>query len=132
MGKLIKYGIYGAVERIIAVRIGKATMNITFSGGALDSSGVIPATFTTKNIFEQKVIENHPEFKSGVIKVIHTQNIDEPKAEEKKLLSVSEITSLQQARQYLMDKYGVPMEKMQSKAKVLEAAKEKDVTFPNL
>lgn len=132
MGKLIKYGIYGAVERIIAVRIGKATMNITFSGGALDSSGVIPATFTTKNIFEQKVIENHPEFKSGVIKVIHTQNIDEPKAEEKKLLSVSEITSLQQARQYLMDKYGVPMEKMQSKAKVLEAAKEKGVAFPNL
>lgn len=132
MGKLVKYGIYGAVERIIAVRIGKATMNITFSGGTLDSSGVTPATFATKNIFEQKVIENHPEFKSGVIKVIHTQNIDEPKAEEKELLSVSEITSLQQARQYLMDKNGVPMEKMQSKAKVLEAAKEKGVTFPNL
>lgn len=132
MGKLIKYGIYGAIERIIAARIGKATMNITFSGGALDSSGVVPATFVTKNAFEQKVIENHPEFKGGVIKVIHTQIIDEPKAQEKELLSVPEVASLQQARQYLMDKMGVPMEKMQSKAKVLEAAKEKGVTFPNL
>lgn len=133
MGKLIKYGIYGAIERIIAVRIGKATMNITFSGGALDSSGVVPATFVTKNAFEQKVIENHPEFKSGVIKVLYSQDIDEPKVEEaKKLLSVPEVTSLQQARQYLMDNMGVPMEKMQSKAKVLEAAKENGVTFPNL
>lgn len=132
MGKLIKYGIYGAIERIIAARIGKATMNITFSGGALDSSGVVPATFVTKNAFEQKVIENHPEFKGGVIKVIHTQIIDEPKAQEKELLSVPEVASLQQARQYLMDKMDVPMEKMQSKAKVLEAAKEKGVTFPNL
>lgn len=133
MGKLIKYGIYGAIERIIAARIGKATMNITFSGGALDSSGVVPATFATKNAFEQKIVESHPEFKSGAIKVLYSQDIDEPKVEEaKEHLSVPEVTSLQQARQYLMDKMGVPMEKMQSKAKVLEAAKEKGVTFPNL
>lgn len=132
MGKLVKYGIYGAVERVIAVRIGKATMNFTFSGGTLDSSGVLPAVFTTKNLLEQKIVESHPEFKSGAIKVLYTQDIDEAKAEEKELLSVPEVTSLQQARQYLMDKKGVSMDKLQSKAKVLEAAKEKGITFPNL
>jgi hypothetical protein len=55
----------------------------------------------------------------------------EPKKETAKTEKVEEVKTLQQARQFLMD-MGVPMEELQSKAKVLEVAKEKGITFPNL
>lgn len=130
MSKIVKYCIYGAVERYIAVKIGKITKNIQFTGGSLDSAGVQPAVFTTKSEIEQRLVENHPDFKKGVIKILDTIVIDEAPAMES--TAVHEVTSLQQARQYLMDKMGVSMERMQSKAKVLEVAKEKGVAFPNL
>jgi hypothetical protein len=130
MSKVKTYGIHGVVERVIAARLGKATMNITFSGGIMDSSGVRPATFTTNKVVEQYVVENHPMFKNGSIKVISEIDL-EPKKETAKTEKVEEVKTLQQARQFLMD-MGVPMEELQSKAKVLEVAKEKGITFPNL
>ena len=130
MSKVKTYGIHGVVERVIAARLGKATMNITFSGGIMDSSGVRPATFTTNKVVEQYVVENHPMFKNGSIKVISEIDL-EPKEETAKTEKVEEVKTLQQARQFLMD-MGVPMEELQSKAKVLEVAKEKGITFPNL
>lgn len=130
MSKVKTYGIHGVVERVIAARLGKATMNITFSGGIMDSSGVRPATFTTNKVVEQYVVENHPMFKNGPIKVISEIDL-EPKKETAKTEKVEEVKTLQQARQFLMD-MGVPMEELQSKAKVLEVAKEKGITFPNL
>ena len=130
MSKVKTYGIHGVVERVIAARLGKATMNITFSGGIMDSSGVRPATFTSNKVVEQYVVENHPMFKNGSIKVISEIDL-EPKEETAKTEKVEEVKTLQQARQFLMD-MGVPMEELQSKAKVLEVAKEKGITFPNL
>lgn len=130
MSKVKTYGIHGVVERVIAARLGKATMNITFSGGIMDSSGVRPATFTTNKVVEQYVVENHPMFKNGSIKVISEIDL-EPKKETAKTEKVEEVKTLQQVRQFLMD-MGVPMEELQSKAKVLEIAKEKGITFPNL
>jgi hypothetical protein len=130
MSKVKTYGIHGVVERVIAARLGKATMNITFSGGIMDSSGVRPATFTTNKVVEQYVVENHPMFKNGSIKVISEIDL-EPKEETAKTEKVEEVKTLQQARQFLMD-MGVPMEELQSKAKVLEVAKDKGITFPNL
>lgn len=131
MSKLIKYGIFGVVERYVAVKAGKATINIQFSGGTLDSSGVTPATFTTKNVFEQKIIENHPEFKKGVIQILSTQVLDDDsKADKKEVSAADGVTNVQQARQYMLA-MGVPMEKLQNKAAILEAAKEKEVVFSN-
>ena len=130
MSKIVKYCIYGAVERYIAVKIGKITKNIQFTGGSLDSAGVQPAVFTTKSEIEQRLVENHPDFKKGVIKILDTIVIDEAPAMES--TAVHEVTSLQQARLYLTTKRNVPMEKMQKKADVLAVAKEEGITFPNL
>jgi Cu/Ag efflux protein CusF len=129
MSKVKTYGIHGVVERVIAARLGKATMNITFSGGIMDSSGVRPATFTTNKVVEQYVVENHPMFKNGSIKVISEIDL-EPKKETAKTEKVDEVTTLQQARQYLIEK-GVSIEKLQNKADIKACAAEMNITFPN-
>lgn len=128
MSKVIKYGIYGVVERIIAIKVGKATMLITFDGGVIDSAGVRPATYTTKNAFEQKIIEEHFDFKNGGIKVIKEQVVDdEPKVFE---TPESKVKTFQQARQFLIER-GVPMEVLQNKIAVMEQAEKKGIKFPN-
>lgn len=132
MSKVKTYGIHGVVERVIAARLGKATMNITFSGGIMDSSGVRPATFTTNKVVEQYVVENHPMYKNGSIKVISEIDL-EPKKETAKteeVEKVDEVTTLQQARQYLIEK-GVSIEKLQNKADIKACAAEMNITFPN-
>ena len=128
MKKIVKYGISGAVERIIAFKMGKATMNIAFSGGIVDSAGIRPATFVAKNEFEQKIIENHPEFKNGTIKVIKEFVLNDEIV--KKETPEDKVKTLQQARQFLIDK-GIPMEVLQNKAAILEYAAKNDIVFPN-
>lgn len=123
-----EYAIKGIVERFISVPLGKGSITIHFEGGAIDSSIRRDATFSTTNPVEQAIVERLPEFKRGVIKLVRT--IGEPPV-EKEDTPEAKVKTLQQARQFLMD-MGVPMEELQSKAKVLEAAKEKGITFPNL
>ena len=128
MSKIVKYGIYGVVERFVSFKLGKATMTITFSGGAIDSAAVRPATYTSRNAFEQKVIESHPDFKSGAIKVLKEQIVeDTPVVVE---TPESKVKTMQQARQYLIER-GVPVEVLQNKAAVLEQAEKKGINFPN-
>lgn len=129
MSKVKTYGIHGVVERVIAARLGKATINITFSGGIMDSSGVRPATFTTGKVVEQYIVENHPMFKNGSIKVIN-EIVVEPEKEQNTVSKVAEVTTIQQARQYLLDK-GVTMDKLQNKADIKVCAAEMNITFPN-
>lgn len=124
-----EYAIKGIVERFISVPLGKGSIIIHFEGGAIDSALRRDATFSTTNPVEQAIVERLPEFKRGVIKLVRT--ISEPKPVEKEDAPEAKVKTLQQARQFLMD-MGVPMEEMQSKAKVLEVAKEKGITFPNL
>ena len=124
-----EYAIKGIVERFISVPLGKGSITIHFEGGAIDSSLRRDATFSTTNPVEQAIVERLPEFKKGVIKLVCT--IGEPKPVEKEEAPEAKVKTLQQARLFLMD-MGVPMEELQSKAKVLEAAKEKGITFPNL
>ena len=131
MTKIKTYGIYGVIERFIAVRLGKATMSIAFNGGLIDASGIRPATYTTKNPFEQKIVENHPEFLNKTIKIIKEQVVQElVKGREPLVAVIEEITTLQEARKYLLEK-GVAMEELQNKAAVLEKAKELNISFPN-
>ena len=130
MSKVKTYGIHGVVERVIAARLGKATMNITFSGGIMDSSGVRPATFTTNKVVEQYVVENHPMYKNGSIKVISEIDL-EPKKETAKAEKVEEVTTMQEARKYLMEHEGATMEDLQNKAAVQDYAAKMNITFPN-
>lgn len=117
------------IERVIAARLGNATFNITFGGGIMDASGVRPAVFTTKNVIEQYVVENHPMFKNGSIKVIN-EIVVEPEKGVEKTVKVAEVTTIQQAKQYLLEN-GATVEELQSKAAVFEWAAKNDIVFPN-
>lgn len=104
-------------------------LRCSFEGGAVSGLGVRAASYTTDDKNIQELLENSKEFKSGIVKIAETYGKPEPTSDDDS--PEAKVKTLQQARQFLMD-MGVPMEELQSKAKVLEAAKEKGITFPNL
>lgn len=128
--KLKKYCINGFIERYVTARLGKGTISFHFEGGAMDASAVLPATYTTKNPVEQAILENHPDFKNGTIKLKEVQVIEEPKKVEEKKVSVESVTTFTEAKKYLLEN-GATVEELQNKAAVYEWAAAHDIVFPN-
>lgn len=126
-----EYAIKGIVERFISVPFGKGSVTLHFQGGAIDSALRRDATFSTTNPVEQAIVENLPEFKKGVIKLTRTigTNPEPEKVAEPGI--VAEVTTIQQARQYLIENYEVPIEELQTRANVKEVASKMNITFPN-
>ncbi len=140
MKKRITYEIHGQIERNSYFRIGKALMRIEFTGGAINSTGVYPAQYTTDNPLFQRAIENSEAFRSGEIKRGRVDIIDdsEPEAKDKNgggndaVSVVSEVTNMQQARAYLMAApYNCALSELQNKNAVKSMAQSKGVSFPN-
>ena len=121
------YGIYGIVERFLSVRLGGGAITFSFTGGSMDSAAIRPATLTTSNDYEQKIIENHPEFKNGRIKLIKENKVNKPEAD---VTAVESVANIQDARKYLQER-GYELKDLASKADVLNVAKEMNVVFPN-
>lgn len=128
--KLKKYCINGFIERYVTARLGKGTISFHFEGGAMDASAVLPATYTTKNPVEQAILENHPDFKNGTIKLKEIQVIEEPKKVEEKKVTVESVTTFTEAKKYLLEN-GATVEELQNKAAVYEWAAAHDIVFPN-
>ena len=140
MKKRITYEIHGQIERNSYFRIGKALMRIEFTGGAINSTGVYPAQYTTDNPLFQRAIENSEAFRSGEIKRGRVDIIGDsnPEANDKNdggndaLSVVSEVTNMQQARAYLMAApYNCALSELQNKNAVKSMAQSKGVSFPN-
>ena len=68
MRKRITYEIHGQIERNSYFRIGKALVRIDFTGGAINSTGIYPAQYSTDNPLFQRAIENSDAFRCGEIK----------------------------------------------------------------
>jgi hypothetical protein len=96
----------------------------------MDASAVLPATYTTKNPVEQAILENHPDFKNGTIKLKEVQVIEDPKKVEEKKVSVESVTTFTEAKKYLLEN-GATVEELQNKAAVYEWAAKHDIVFPN-
>lgn len=124
-----EYAIKGVVERFISVPLGKGSVTLHFQGGAIDSALRRDATFSTTNPVEQAIVERLPEFKKGVIKLVRTIGTEPAKVAEAGV--IAEVTTLQQARQYLMDNFEVTIEELQTRANVKEVAAKMNITFPN-
>ena len=140
MKKRITYEIHGQIERNSYFRIGKALMRIEFTGGAINSTGVYPAQYTTDNPLFQRAIENSEAFRNGEIKRGRVDIIGDgnPEAKDKNdggndaLSVVSEVTNMQQARAYLMAApYNCALSELQNKNAVKSMAQSKGVSFPN-
>ena len=103
-------------------------MKCCFEGGAVSGLGSRAASYTTNDKNVQELLENSKEFKSGMIKIAEEYGTEPAKVVEAS--AVEEVTTLQQARQYLIEK-GVSIEKLQNKAAILEYAEKKGIVFPN-
>lgn len=139
MRKRITYEIHGQIERNSYFRIGKALVRIDFTGGAINSTGIYPAQYTTDNPLFQRAIENSDAFRCGEIKRGRVEVIDdggestvavtEP---ETKCDVAADVTNMQQARAYLMaEPYNCPLSQLQNKNAIKSVAKANSVSFPN-
>lgn len=122
-----RYIINGYLSYTVLLKDKGKYLKCPFEGGAVSGCGSRAASYTTGNKNIQELLENSKEFKSGMIKIAEEYGSSETKNESPE----DEVRTLQQARQYLMEK-GVPVEEMQTKAKVIEAAAKLNITFQNL
>lgn len=138
MKKRITYEIHGQIERNCYFRIGKALVRIDFTGGAINSTGVYPAQYTTDNPLFQRAIENSEAFRRGEIKRgrVETNDCveinDDISGPDSAQVVVTDVTNMQQARSYLMaEPYNCPLSQLQNKGAVKVAAQANGVSFPN-
>lgn len=139
MRKRITYEIHGQIERNSYFRIGKALVRIDFTGGAINSTGVYPAQYTTDNPLFQRAIENSDAYRCGEIKrgrveVIEGNDVSQDSKVETatECNVVSEVTNMQQARAFLMaEPYNCPLSQLQNKNSIKSVAKANSVSFPN-
>ena len=137
MRKRITYEIHGQIERNSYFRIGKALVRIDFTGGAINSTGIYPAQYTTDNPLFQRAIECSDAFRCGEIKRGRVDVLDEGKEttvepEEQQYTVVPEVTNMQQARAFLMaEPYNSPLSQLQNKVAIKSVAKANSVSFPN-
>lgn len=68
--KLKTYGVSGLMDWTTNIKVGKASVSVHFTGGALTAYGVTPAKYSTSNPFFQSVIEGSLHFKSGRIALL--------------------------------------------------------------
>lgn len=137
MAKIIKtYGVINLMEWVAVIRVGKAKFTFPFSGGTLTGYGVTPALYTTDNPVFQKVIEGSNYFKDGKIKLIRSIGDDEATADNAaegaqptaRLTKVT-VPTMDDAREYLKEKYKVALRNIVSQKAVLECAKSHGIEF---
>lgn len=95
--KVKTYGISGLTEWYGKVRAGNLEVSVSFIGGTASPSGAQPAYYMTKDPIVQFVIENSEEFKSGVIELHMSQDVngDHPReAKPKQIITTSAETTM--------------------------------------
>lgn len=123
-----RYIITGYLTYSVLLKKENKYMKCCFEGGAVSGLGSRAASYTTNDKNVQELLENSKEFKSGMIKIAEEYGTEPAKVAEAGV--IEEVTTLQQARQYLIEK-GVSIEKLQNKADIKACAAEMNITFPN-
>ena len=115
-------------------------MCVKFTGGTLSGYGITPAKYTTSDEVIQKMIENSPHFRSGKIILYRVYENDKKvdavkpsvseatptQAAEKEIV---EVASLDDAKEYLKENFGVAWNKLKTKASILEVAEKFNIEF---
>ena len=151
------YGINGLLEWHGYVECSGVRMKVDFTNGSVTAFGVAPATFTTENSLTQHIIENSEQFKKGRIKCVMSVALpdDEPKQEvrgkkqevsanepevkeeepaaevkeEKPELKKVEVACADDAKQYLMDNFGVASRNLRSLKAINDTAAQNGIAF---
>jgi len=109
---------------------GKMKVTYTFKDGNQFMPNM-PARCTVRNQFYQDLLESSDLFKRGIVKLERTID-DNPKPVEKaasKKNQVDEVTSPDQAIEYVFNNWGIVVKNGKQAAKI---ASQKGVEFPNL
>lgn len=125
------------MEWVAVIRLGKTKFTFPFSGGTLTGYGVTPALYTTDNPVFQKVIEGSNYFKDGKITLIRSIDSEETTADNttapapKAEVQITKVTvpSMDDAREYLKEKYKVAAKSLLSQKAILESAKAHGIEF---
>lgn len=64
------YGVKGYMEWTALIKVGRANIQVPFTGGTKSGYGLSPATYTCREKVFQKVLENSDYFKSGKIYLV--------------------------------------------------------------
>jgi len=108
---------------------GRMPVGYEFKGG--NQTTKVPATCTLRNEFYQKLLEESPLFKDGIIKIERTikDGKAEAKQEEKKYKLVENVKTAEEAVEFIANTWGV---RMTSAKQAKSFANKKGYDFPNL
>lgn len=146
MKKQKKYGVYHFKEWDFSLFLAGRSIRIHFIGGSSSDTGIIPATFITRNEIVQYAIENCIFFKDGRIKLIEEMDIEEPKVESEEAQETStnnedvadnftevEVGSLEEAVDYLVSNFDdANKQQLRSKKAANAFAETKGIRFVGL
>lgn len=131
------YGVYGLMDWQPIIRVGRAKFCPLFTGGGATAYGQTPAKYATSNEVCQRIIENSDYFKSGHIKLLYTNEIEEAKDLEVCAESHDDgaeyvekvFPSMGDAAAYVADSFGTPKSKLRTRDAIVSAGKAHNVNI---
>nr|DAK56489.1 MAG TPA: hypothetical protein [Caudoviricetes sp.] len=137
MREMKTYGVYGLMDWQPIIRVGRAKFCPLFTGGGATAYGQTPAKYATSNEVCQRIIENSDYFKSGHIKLLYSNEIEEAKDLEVCAESHDDgaeyvekvFPSMGDAASYVADSFGTPKSKLRTRDAIVSAGKAHNVNI---
>ena len=137
MREMKTYGVYGLMDWQPIIRVGRAKFCPLFTGGGATAYGQTPAKYATSNEVCQRIIENSDYFKSGHIKLLYSNEIEEAKDLEVCAESHDDgaeyvekvFPSMGDAASYVADSLGTPKSKLRTRDAIVSAGKAHNVNI---
>lgn len=137
MREMKTYGVYGLMDWQPIIRVGRAKFCPLFTGGGATAYGQTPAKYATSNEVCQRIIENSDYFKSGHIKLLYSNEIEEAKDLEVCAESHDDgaeyvekvFPSMGDAASYVADSFGAPKSKLRTRDAIVSAGKAHNVNI---
>lgn len=140
---VVVYGVSGVMEWNALIRVGEGVISIPFRHGSYTGFSSQSAEYRTDSPFYQMIIENSALFKEGKIHIINdyrdksthiskeepTENIGYNEEEDTSNLEEVVIPSQEDAKAYLIEKFGFKAQGLRSKTAIREAAKNNGIKF---
>lgn len=137
MREMKTYGVYGLMDWQPIIRVGRAKFCPLFTGGGATAYGQTPAKYATSNEVCQRIIENSDYFKSGHIKLLYSNEIEEAKDLEVCAESHDDgaeyvekvFPSMGDAASYVAETFGTPKSKLRTREAIVSAGKAHNVNI---
>lgn len=131
------YGVYGLMDWQPIIRVGRAKFCPLFTGGGATAYGQTPAKYATSNEVCQRIIEDSDYFKSGHIKLLYTNEIEDAKDLEVCAESHDDgaeyvekvFPSMGDAASYVAETFGTPKSKLRTREAIVSAGKAHNVNI---